>query len=123
MRSCLRYVGLFALIALLPVAPEAAADDGDPAAATALAERYVNPALGFVQVVRDGARTIFDFGEYSSEVASKKNPDGTTSFSTIAPGIVGLEFVVGAGEKKTLVMRDAQHEYVFEAKPDPAAAR
>jgi hypothetical protein len=53
------------------------------------------------QVVRDGARTIFDFGEHQSEVASKKNPDGTTSFSTIAPGIVGLEFVVGAGETKT----------------------
>lgn len=94
----------------------------DPAAAAVLAARYVNPALGFVRVVRDGARTIFDFGEYSSEVASKKNPDGTTSFSTIAPGIVGLEFVVGAGEKKTLVMRDAQHEYVFAAQEGPSPA-
>jgi hypothetical protein len=26
----------------------------------------------------------------------------------------GLEFVVGEGEVKTLVMHDAQHEYVFD---------
>jgi hypothetical protein len=87
----------------------------DPTAAATLARTYVNAALGFVRVAREGGRTIFDFGEYQSEVASKVNPDGTTSFATIAPGIVGLEFVVGAGDKKTLVMRDAQHEYIFEA--------
>jgi hypothetical protein len=30
-----------------------------------------------------------------------------------APGISGFEFVVGAGAKRTLIVRDAQHEYVF----------
>ncbi|GMU65211.1 MAG: hypothetical protein AMXMBFR36_14850 [Acidobacteriota bacterium] len=88
----------------------------DPAASAALADRYVNDALGFVRVSRDGGRTIFDFGEYSSEVATKVNPDGTLSFTTIAPGIAGLEFVVGSGKEKTLVMRDAQHEYIFNAR-------
>jgi CubicO group peptidase (beta-lactamase class C family) len=88
----------------------------DPAAAAALAGTYVNAALGSVAVSRQGGRTSFDFGEYRSEVATKVNPDGTTSFVTIAPGIVGLEFVVRAGEKPSLVMRDAQHEYVFEAR-------
>jgi hypothetical protein len=34
---------------------------------------------------------------------------------TIVPGLTGLEFVVGEGEEKTLIMRDAQHEYVFDA--------
>jgi len=67
-------------------------------------------------VSRANGTTLFDFGEWRSEVASKKNPDGTISFITTAPGISGSEFVVGAGPKKTLVTRDAQHEYVFEAK-------
>jgi CubicO group peptidase (beta-lactamase class C family) len=87
----------------------------DPAASAALAGRYANDALGTVAVLREGGRTLFDFGEYRSEMATKANPDGTLSFVTIAPGITGLEFVVGTGEAKTLVMRDAQHEYVFAA--------
>ncbi len=65
---------------------------------------------------RAGGATTFDFGEWKSEVASRKNPDGTISFLTTAPGISGFEFVVGPGPKKTLVTRDAQHEYVFDAK-------
>jgi hypothetical protein len=56
---------------------------------------------------------VFDFGEWQSEVASRRNPDGTTSFVTISPGVAGFEFVVGTGAKKTLTLRDAQHEYEF----------
>jgi hypothetical protein len=58
---------------------------------------------------------MFDFGEWKSEVASRRNPDGTTSFITISPGVSGFEFVVGSGAKKTLTTRDAQHEYTFES--------
>jgi hypothetical protein len=48
-------------------------------------------------------------------MASRVNPDGTTSFVTIAPGLTGFEFVVGSKEgKRTLTLRDAQHEYPFE---------
>jgi hypothetical protein len=50
-------------------------------------------------------------------VASRKNPEGTISYLTTAPGAEGFEFVVGAGPKRTLMLRDAQHEYVFEEKP------
>jgi hypothetical protein len=57
---------------------------------------------------------VFDFGEWTSDMASRTNPDGTVSFITIAPGALGFEFVVGRGAKRTLVVRDAQHEYVFE---------
>ncbi len=88
----------------------------DPALSAQLAARYANPALGEIAVSRAGATTVFDFGEWKSEVASRRNPDGTVSFLTIAPGISGIEFVVGTGPKKTLVTRDAQHEYVFEAR-------
>lgn len=91
----------------------------DPAAVGALAKHYRNAALGEIAVGREGAATVFDVGEWKSEVASRKNPDGTVSFITIAPGINGFEFVVGGdGATKTLVTRDAQHEYVFAAGAD-----
>ena len=87
----------------------------DPAESAKLAALYANPALGQIAVSRKNGATTFDFGEWRSEVASRKNPDGTVSFLTTAPGISGFEFVVGSGPKKTLITRDAQHEYAFEA--------
>ncbi len=79
-----------------------------------LAARYANPALGQLGVVR-GAPPRFDFGEFETPFASRRNPDGTVSFLTTVPGFEGLEFVVGppAAGKRTLVFRDAQHEYTF----------
>jgi CubicO group peptidase (beta-lactamase class C family) len=79
-----------------------------------LAQHYSNAALGTLDVSTSGQSTVFDFGEWKSEVASRKNPDGTMSFVTIAPGVDGSEFVVGSATKRTLTLRDAQHEYVFE---------
>jgi len=86
----------------------------DPAESSKLAALYANPALGEIRTSREGGVTKFDFGEWRSEMASRTNPDGTTSFLTTAPGSAGFEFVVGTSEgKRTLVARDAQHEYVF----------
>lgn len=89
--------------------------------ARALARRYRNAALGTIDVSLNppntsasAVATTFDFGEWKSPVASRKNDDGTISMVTIGPGIDGLEFVVGTtGGKRSLVFRDAQHEYVF----------
>lgn len=86
----------------------------DASVTAKLAKRYSNPALGEIAVSTSGGSTIFDFGEWKSEVATRKNPDGTVSFVTIVPGLVGSDFVVGAGSKRTLIARDAQHEYIFE---------
>jgi len=84
-----------------------------------LAQHYWNASLGEIDVSRAIGRTYFDFGEWKSEVATKKNPDGTISLVTIVPGMSGFEFVVGSGAKRTLITRDAQHEYIFEEKqPD-----
>ena len=85
----------------------------DPTEAGKLAAKYHDDALGDLAVTHAGGRTYFDFGEFKTEVATKKNPDGTASFVTIAPGIAGFELVAG---DKTLTVRDAQHEYVFKAK-------
>jgi len=88
----------------------------DPAAAAELATHYKNAALGDIAVTHAGGKTLFNFGEFTSEVATLKNTDGTISFTTIAPGISGLELVAGsAAGKPTLTMRDGQHEYVFTA--------
>jgi len=65
------------------------------------------------EAAADGA-TVFDFGEWKTPVASRKNPDGTVSFLTTVTGFQYAELVAGsAGGKRTLVFRDAQHEYTF----------
>jgi CubicO group peptidase (beta-lactamase class C family) len=86
----------------------------DTAEAAKLAALYANPALGDVKVVKQNGATRFDFGEWQSEMGSRRNPDGTTSFLTIVPGMQRLEFVVSGGSKRKLILRDAQHEYAFE---------
>ncbi|MDL2716571.1 MAG: serine hydrolase [Acidobacteriota bacterium] len=86
----------------------------DAAEAGKLAPRYVNAALGPVDVKMAGGSVVFDVGEWHSAVASRKNDDGSTSFITIDPGVGGFDFVVAARDgKRALVVRDAQHEYVF----------
>jgi hypothetical protein len=86
------------------------------ATASGLARRYRNAALGEIDIVQQPTGVTFDFGEWKTPVASRKNPDGTVSFITIAPGMTGLEFVAGeAAGKRALVFRDAQHEYLFSA--------
>ena len=86
----------------------------DPAQAGKLASRYVNPALGELRVEIKQGTTTFDFGAWHSEVASRRNRDKTTSFVTIDPAANGWQFV--ADERngaRTLIVRDAQHEYLF----------
>jgi len=87
----------------------------DSAVAEDLSRTYSNPSLGQITVVRHDGNSIFDFGEWNSEVASKANPDGTVSFVTTDAGVAGFEFVVGSSGEPTLTLRDAQHEYVFTA--------
>src|SRR5690606_12572419 len=86
----------------------------DATAAGALAARYRSDELGDIVVSRKGDATWFDFGGWKSEMASRMNDDGTTSFVTISPGEDGFEFVVAdKGDARSLVLRDAQHEYAF----------
>lgn len=86
----------------------------DATAASKLAARYRNASLGAVDVSHRGGATWFDFGAWRSEVASRRNDDGSLSFVTISPGEDGFEFVVADEDGgRSLVLRDAQHEYVF----------
>ena len=86
----------------------------DPKEVGKLAARYVSTGLGELNVRKEHGAVIFDVGEWRSTVASRKNDDGTISFITIDPTISGFEFVVSEkGGKRALVIRDAQHEYMF----------
>ncbi len=79
-----------------------------------LASHYTSTALGEIAVRKAGGVTAFDFGEWKSAVASRKNDDGTVSFITTDPAVTGFEFVMGERSvKRVLVIRDGQHEYVF----------
>ena len=86
----------------------------DPAFVKQLAARYASKELGEIAVLNKGGTITFDFGEWKSTVASRKNDDGTVSFITIDPTNDGFEFVVGERSgKRVLIIRDGQHEYVF----------
>jgi hypothetical protein len=86
----------------------------DSRAASLLAAHYENPALGTITVKHKGTSVVFDLGAFESEVGSRSNPDGTTSFITTVPGVNGLEYVAGTnGGKRSLITRDSQHEYVL----------
>jgi hypothetical protein len=87
----------------------------DPAEVGKLAAHYRNSALGDLSVKRRGDGVVFDLGEWQTEVATRKEPDGSISFVTTSPGITGFEFTPGAGEPRTLVVRDGQHTYTFTA--------
>jgi hypothetical protein len=47
-------------------------------------------------------------------MATRKNDDGTISFVEADPPLAGFEFVRGEKDgKRTLIVRDGQHEYIF----------
>jgi hypothetical protein len=86
----------------------------DAAEVGKLAASYVSSELGTLRVRAQDGATIFDFGNWRSAVASRRNDDGTTSFISIDPTIGGFNFVVGERDgKRALIVRDAQHEYAF----------
>lgn len=81
-----------------------------------LAARYRNPDLGSLRVRTQGGKLFFDFDHWRTEVALRKNEDGTQSYMSIDPGEQGFEWVRDdKAAQPTLVLRDAQHEYRFVA--------
>jgi CubicO group peptidase (beta-lactamase class C family) len=82
--------------------------------ASKLATRYVNGELGNINVKRSDDQTIFIWDGGESRMATRKNDDGTISFINADPPLSGFEFVRSEREgKRALVVRDAQHEYIF----------
>ena len=89
---------------------------GDAAALAGLAPRYRNAALGDIVVTRAGGKARIDVGAFSSEIVTQPQPDGSLAFVTIDPVAAGFQMVRADKDgKRALVVRDGQHEYVFDA--------
>jgi CubicO group peptidase (beta-lactamase class C family) len=86
-----------------------------PAYAAQLAPYYTSPALGHIAVRHDAGGVVFQFGLWSSHVATRKNADGSISFMTIDPGRAGFDFVLPKDGSKELITRDGQHVYTYTA--------
>ena len=66
-------------------------------------------------MTRKDGRAWFDVGAFSSEVATMPQPDGSLAFMTIDPVAIGFLFVRADSDgARRLVVRDGQHEYVFD---------
>lgn len=91
----------------------------DPAEVKRLAGSYRNAALGDLAVRAGKDEVVFQFGGWKSHMATKVNPDGTTSFVSIDPGVRGFEFNAPAAKAAytRLTLRDPQHAYEYEAVP------
>jgi hypothetical protein len=61
----------------------------DPAEVKRLAGSYRNAALGDLVVHPGNDEVVFQFGGWKSRMATKVNPDGTTSFVSIEPAEFG----------------------------------
>jgi CubicO group peptidase (beta-lactamase class C family) len=86
----------------------------DPDTVANLAPRYRSDELGMLEVRRRDSATWFDFGGWSSEVATRRDEVGVVTFETITAGDEGFDFTVSDRDsERRLVIRDAQHEYVF----------
>ena len=87
----------------------------DAKALGALAAHYRNDALGELVVIRKDGKARFDVGSFSSEVATVPQPDGSLGFVTIDPAATGFLFTRADTQgMRKLVVRDGQHEYVFD---------
>ncbi|MEO0601135.1 MAG: serine hydrolase domain-containing protein [Myxococcota bacterium] len=87
----------------------------DASLAGMLARRYRSDELGDVVVERVDGRLRFVMEAWSTEVGTKRNPDGTVSFVILEPGLLGFEFVGAESEGAfaSLSLHDPQHTYVF----------
>jgi len=87
----------------------------DAEAIAGLAPRYRSEALGELTVTRKDGKARFDVGAFSSDVATQPQPDGSLAFVTIDPVAAGFPFVRADKDGvRKLIVRDGQHEYVFE---------
>jgi hypothetical protein len=97
----------------------------DPSEVQRLAGSYRNAALGEIVVQKGTDGVVFQFGGWKSRVGTRANPDGTTTFISVDPGIRGFEFNARAanGVYKRLRLGDAQHIYEYEAQDQGGSSR
>jgi CubicO group peptidase (beta-lactamase class C family) len=87
----------------------------DAGAVKRLAAHYVSAELGHLVVRRSGDKVIFDLVDgWRSDMATRRNDDGTLSFTGISPTQRDWEFAVGEKDgKRTLIQHGTGHDWVF----------
>lgn len=87
---------------------------GDPAVLAGLARTYRSPdGLNLTITDRDGGKYL-TAGFIEGPVATRRNPDGSVSIVSVGPGSIGVDALVGEKDgKRTLSIRDSQHEYLY----------
>jgi CubicO group peptidase (beta-lactamase class C family) len=87
---------------------------GDPAVLAKLAATYRNPEVGTLALSDQNGTKWMKAGFVEGPVATRSNPDGSTSLVSAGPGGISLEALIGeANGTRTLTIRDSQHEYVY----------
>lgn len=85
-----------------------------PAQAAPYLGSYGNADLGSLTIAFEGDKLMARATSIWSEVAPKRNKDGTTSLVMVSPGLFGMDLLVTSRNgKRALVLNDSQHEYVF----------
>lgn len=76
--------------------------------------KYFNAELGPLTVAREGDKLMMHSTALSSELAGRKNEDGTRSLFTVEPGFWGDGLLIAERDgKRVLILDDNQHEYVW----------
>ena len=84
---------------------------GDADVIAGLAKRYYNEDLGPV-VIESPTKLSVTSGPL--DYVTRANEDGSHSLTISTPGLLGFPMVVGEQDgKRVLILRDAQHEFVF----------
>ena len=87
---------------------------GDPAVLAGLAARYRSPdGLNMTISDRSGVKWL-TAGFIEGPIATRKNSDDSISIVSVGPGSIGVDALVGTKDgKRTLAIRDSQHEYLY----------
>jgi CubicO group peptidase (beta-lactamase class C family) len=86
----------------------------EPAQEALVLGKYTNAELGPLTIAREGGKLMMHTTAIHSELATKKNEDGTHSLVTVSPGFWGADVLIAEREgKRVLILNDSQHEYVW----------
>ncbi|WP_335656020.1 serine hydrolase domain-containing protein [Parasphingorhabdus sp.] len=87
---------------------------GDATVLANLAEKYVSPGIGTITISEKNGTKWIKAGFVEGPIATDANADGSISLVSAAPGAIGLTALVGEADgKRTLMVRDAQDEYIY----------
>lgn len=85
-----------------------------PAQEAIVVGRYTNAELGPLTIANESGKLMMHTTAIHSELAAKKNEDGTHSLVTVSPGFWGADVLIAEREgRRVLILNDSQHEYVW----------